>query len=105
MRCILLLFCSFVVLSTVFESVAGSRCSVRGGTCKWDSLPCTGGFYLSGLCPGDRDIRCCINGHALRDSKCEKRSGKCQPDNNICYGEYVSRLCDGPRSRRCCVPV
>jgi len=39
------------------------RLGVRGcpteGKCQADSLPCPGGAYLSGLCPGLANIKCC----------------------------------------------
>eukprot|EP00708_Paratrimastix_pyriformis_P003252 GAFH01002023.1.p1 GENE.GAFH01002023.1~~GAFH01002023.1.p1 ORF type:complete len:220 (-),score=26.67 GAFH01002023.1:660-1271(-) len=74
------------------EAEAANGCP---GTCQQDSKYCSG-HYESGLCPGAKNIRCCISGSS---SKCP---GTCQDISNYCSGSYTAGLCPGGNNIQCC---
>eukprot|EP00105_Crassostrea_gigas_P026932 XP_011448071.1 PREDICTED: peptidoglycan-recognition protein SC2-like isoform X3 [Crassostrea gigas] len=89
-----------VYFASLVLSAFGSDapCLNTGGTCQYDHLSCPGG-YVSGLCSGASNRRCCQGD----DSACLDEGGTCQDDSLSCSGEYVSGLCSGASNRRCCI--
>ncbi|XP_056006488.1 uncharacterized protein LOC130050429 isoform X8 [Ostrea edulis] len=73
-------------------------CLNIGGTCQDDHHVCSGS-YVSGLCSGGANRRCCSVGN---DAPCLNIGGTCQDDHQHCSGSFVSGLCSGDTHRRCC---
>lgn len=104
--------CSLLlVLGFVHEGKADA-CTDIGGTClDWRNYKCTAG-YVTGLCPGDSNIRCCqlcdqtcLSNEATwsqSDGACTAAGGKCQDKSNYCVGSYSTGKCGGPSTRQCC---
>ncbi|KAL8925993.1 MAG: hypothetical protein Q9172_001996 [Xanthocarpia lactea] len=77
------------------------------GICQKTSIACPGGAYVSGLCPGGDDIRCCPKAPpaSTEPTTCKPpgKTGVCQKDSISCAGgAYVSGLCPGGDDIRCC---
>ncbi|XP_056006481.1 peptidoglycan recognition protein 4-like isoform X2 [Ostrea edulis] len=72
-------------------------CLNIGGTCQDDHHVCSGS-YVSGLCSGGANRRCCSG----NDAPCLNIGGTCQDDHQHCSGSFVSGLCSGDTHRRCC---
>lgn len=67
----------------------------RKGVC---STSCNGGTQVSGLCPGDSSVRCCIG----QSCTVSGQSGKCS-DSSMCSGTSLSGGCPGDANYKCCV--
>ncbi len=73
----------------------------NGGLCQDTSTPCSGGSYISGLCPGGNNIKCCPAPTTCKPPG--KTGGVCQDTSETCAGgAYVSGLCPGGDNIKCC---
>ncbi|KAL8707777.1 MAG: hypothetical protein Q9220_007229 [cf. Caloplaca sp. 1 TL-2023] len=97
------------------KSGRATSCSPPGksGICQVTSLPCSGGAYIAGYCPGDDSIRCCPKDTSSTSTthadptpttcKPPGKTGICQDDSITCSGgAYISGYCPGGDSIRCC---
>lgn len=105
------LFSLLLVLGSVHEGKADA-CTDIGGTClDYTAYKCTAG-YVTGLCAGSSNIRCCKKCDATclsnestwsqSDGACTSAGGVCQDNSNYCQGSYSSGKCGGPSTRQCC---
>ncbi|XP_056006487.1 peptidoglycan-recognition protein SC2-like isoform X7 [Ostrea edulis] len=99
-----MLYCTmFIILISMLglilpASGSDAPCLNIGGTCQDDHHVCSGS-YVSGLCSGGANRRCCSVGN---DAPCLNIGGTCQDDHQHCSGSFVSGLCSGDTHRRCC---
>ena len=77
-------------------------CTVPGtgvGTCVSKSkCASAGGKSVAGLCPGGRDVQCCVS------VVCAGGSGLCMPRNE-CPGTAVAGRCPGHADFQCCTQI
>ncbi|EFX85527.1 hypothetical protein DAPPUDRAFT_300287 [Daphnia pulex] len=103
---------SLLLLALAQEGKADA-CTNIGGTClDYTAYKCTAG-YVSGLCAGSNNIKCCQNCDATclsnestwsqSDGACTSAGGRCMDNTNYCAGTYSSGKCGGPATRQCCV--
>ena len=89
-------------LATVGTMALNELCTVPGtgvGTCVSKSrCASAGGKSVAGLCPGGRDVHCCVN------VVCAGGSGLCMPTTE-CPGTPVAGKCPGSADFRCCTQI
>merc|ERR1711872_580804 len=108
-------FAPWLLLLSIFNFVhpsIGGACEDKGGSCvDWRYFVCHAGVE-KGICPGDSNIRCCLNcdqrcqddeaDWSSHDGSCTAQGGICKLDSNYCEGSYFGGLCGGPANRKCC---
>jgi len=104
---IVLVFAVFAAADN-FALKSADQCN---GVCQnVEKKGCNGGNYVRRLCPGAKNIQCCVQtpapGPASNDgvgSACGT-GGVCQLTSSSCAGNFVSGHCPGGDNVKCCVP-
>ena len=91
-----------------YATGVGSSCSVNGikGVCRDTyTTSCTGGKFVTGKCPGPKNVQCCApTASEFAGTPCGT-GGSCQDVNTTnCSGTILSGLCPGPSNIKCCQP-